>query len=318
MVRSRAVNKISVSCLVFIGLAAVLATPSAATVIRDVSGSDNTSPPPPGDNPGWANVGRRGGLGGAVYLGDRWVLTVAHVGGGTVTFGGKNFSMEGSWHQLHDPDNPSTEADLGLFRLRPDSTLAGLTNLAISQSTPTNNSEVVGIGFGLDYDKTETWWNSDWEKETGEEKYHGFELGDTLIKRWGKNHIDGRAEVNTSDLSGNEYTTQTLAMDFDQSGGAGADEMQAVSGDSGGGLFYWNGSGWELAGVFVAAWNPEPGQPKKTAVYGNLSYAADLSQYRDEIMEIIPEPSALAMLLGLGVGCLVWAVWRRASRPARR
>jgi len=305
MARFRAVNRIGVYCIVFLMLAALLATPSAATVIR--AGSGNIFAP--GDDPGWANVGRRADtVGTAVYLGDRWVLTAAHVGDGTVEFGGELYGRElGSWHPLHEPGDPGTPADLGLFRL--NVAPPGLTALSISKLAPADGARVVGIGYGLDQASSETWWNSEWQKETVPEAYRGFELLSGHIKRWGENYIDQNGQV-VIPLSG--YVTHALQMTFDQSGSP--DEMQAVPGDSGGGLFYKGLDGWELAGIFVALWRPHPGQPSNTAVYGDLSYAADLRPYRSQIMDIVPEPSVLVMLLGVGMGCLVWWFWRRAGR----
>jgi len=314
MARFRAVNRIGVYGVVFLMLATLLATPSAATVIR--AGSGNTDAP--GDDPGWANVGARMGTAGtAVYLGDRWVLTAGHVGGGTVDFGGVVYGMEpGSWQLLHDPDNSGTPADLGLFRLT--AAPVGLYDLVISQSAPADGARVVGIGYGTNQASSETWWNGMWEKETGTEAYRGFELLSGRTKRWGKNDVDGTLVVDT----GSPYRTHALAMDFDRFGGAGDDEMQAVPGDSGGGLFHKkNGTDWELAGIWIARdiYPPDPlhgvpQQPYDTAAYGNSSFAADLSQYRGQILAIVPEPSILVMLLGLGAGCLVWSVWRRAGR----
>jgi hypothetical protein len=292
-------------------LAAFLATPSAATVIR--AGSGNTEAPAPPDDPGWAHVGWRANyVGSVVYLGDRWVLTAAHVGAGDVQFGGAVYAPEpGSWQPLHDPVDPGKPADLALFRLT--AAPPSLTGLSIVQSALPDGAGVVGIGYGLDQASSETWWNSNWEKKTGTEAYRGFELLGTFIKRWGKNDIDPNGQVVVSESG---YTTHALQMTFDQSGSL--DEMQAVHGDSGGGLFYKNGSDWELAGIWIARTyhDTNPKQPDATAVYGNLSLAADLSWYRSQIPVIVPEPSMLVMLLGVGMGCLVWSFWRR-TRGAR-
>jgi len=79
-------------------------------------------------------------------------------------------------------------------------------------------------------------------------------------------------------------------------------EAQAVSGDSGGAMFYEGDDGWLLAGIIdaVELW---PGQPggAATAVFGNLTYSVDLSAYRDQIQGIVmhqavPEPSSLLLL----------------------
>jgi hypothetical protein len=63
-----------------------------------------------------------------------------------------------------------------------------------------------------------------------------------------------------------------------------ANESQAVVNDSGGALFYKNRSAWELAGVTVAV-TGFPNQPDvtRTAMFGNLSYYADVAVYLDQI-----------------------------------
>jgi hypothetical protein len=321
MRRLLAANKVYLPWLGCFVLAAALATPSEATLIR--GGVGNTSAPA-ADDPGWANVGLLDG-GSAVYLGNGWVLTAAHVwdaGATTAHFGDTIYSLDlGSWHQLHEPGDPATLADLGLVHLS-GAAPSGLSDLVISQSPLPSNAEVLGIGYGTDYDPMETWWNSQWQKETGTPEHRGFQLTSGRTKRWGENNIDPGGQVL---LESGAYTTHALQMTFNRLGGAGDNEMQAVPGDSGGGLFYNNGGQWELAGVFLArtTYLGEPGvteddQPLDTAVYGNESLAADLRLYRSQIAALVPEPSVLVMLLSLGMGCLVWSVWRRASRPAGR
>ena len=72
--------------IVTISTIATIATNSSqAVVIAGGDGTANTSAP--SDDPGWANVGTRNKLT-IVYLGNRWVLTAAHVGFGEVTIGG--------------------------------------------------------------------------------------------------------------------------------------------------------------------------------------------------------------------------------------
>lgn len=66
---------------------------------------------------------------------------------------------------------------------------------------------------------------------------------------------------------------------------------------SGGGAFYYDAVNdkWSLAGVMetIATFT---NQPSDTAVYGNLTYYADISKYRTFILQTIPEPSSLALL----------------------
>jgi hypothetical protein len=60
-----------------------------AVVIDTISGTGNTSAP--ADDPGWKNVGVRG-IGTGVYLGNDWVLTAYHVGGGSIVLGGGTYA----------------------------------------------------------------------------------------------------------------------------------------------------------------------------------------------------------------------------------
>jgi len=63
-------------------------------------------------------------------------------------------------------------------------------------------------------------------------------------------------------------------------------------------VFSKNGSDWELAGMMHAISTFE-NQPADTALYGNLTYSADLSFYKTQIEAIVavPEPAALASLV---------------------
>jgi hypothetical protein len=50
-------------------------------------------------------------------------------------------------------------------------------------------------------------------------------------------------------------------------------------------------------------------------VYGNVTYAADLSFYQSQIVTIVPEPSATVMLAA--AGALATIALRRMARSAR-
>ena len=64
----------------------LLTTPATcALVIESDAGDASTRAPAP--DPGWANVGLRGGMT-AIYLGNGWVITAHHVGAGDVVLGG--------------------------------------------------------------------------------------------------------------------------------------------------------------------------------------------------------------------------------------
>jgi len=272
---------------------AITVAPAGAVVIRGGDGTGNTTAPTA--DPGWANVGQRG-VGSAVYLGNGWVMTAAHVGSGSVSFGGTDYSaVAGSTVRLHDPNNPSTLVDIVLFQI--DGSPTGALDITISSSAPSRGSDVVAIGCGRNRQAEETWWNSSWEEQEGTPRYRGFEYDSGRTKRWGENDIDSKCVVNAG-----YGPTSALKMDFDRYGDQGDDEMQLVDGDSGGGLFYYNGTDWELTGMLMAR-GIRPGQPTDSAVYGNYSYAADLSVYYDQIGGIIttPEPASAMLLLSGGM-----------------
>ncbi len=289
-------------------------SPSLGVVIRGGDGSGNTTAPPaPIGDPGWAQVGLRG-VGSAIYLGNGWVLTANHVGLGDVTFDSTTYSAQaGTFHQLHDPSNASVMADIGVFQL--SSVPVGLQGVTISSAAPANGSTITAIGYGYDRATSSTRWYVDFDTapNTWSETIFpaadvfadGFKNVATRTKRWGQNRIDASGIQVTS----GSLATSALQVDFALSNGGGSNEFQGIGGDSGGAFFYKNGSSWELAGMMVGVglysgqpWNPNIGA--YTAVYGDLTYAADMSVYRNQILAIIPEPATMSLLVLGGVATL--------------
>ena len=62
-------------------------------------------------------------------------------------------------------------------------------------------------------------------------------------------------------------------------------EAQAVTGDSGGAVFARDGGRIVLAGVILMR-SEHPGQPAESALYGNRTFAADLSAYRAQLIAL--------------------------------
>ena len=257
-------------------------------------------------------------MGSAIYLGNGWVLTANHVGLGDVTFDSTTYTAQpGTFHQLHDPSNASVMADIGVFQL--SSVPVGLQGVTISSAAPANGSTITAIGCGYDRASVSTTWYVDAshagtpaDPYVWDEAFHngwvveqGFKNIATRTKRWGQNRIDASGiQVAVGGL-----TTSALQVDFALSNGGGSNEFQGIGGDSGGAFFYKNGSSWELAGMMVGVglysgqpWNPSANA--YTAVYGDLTYAADLSVYRNQILAIIPEPATLSLLVLGGVATL--------------
>jgi hypothetical protein len=277
-----------------------LAAAATALVITSGDGTGNTTAPSP--DPGWSNVGTRYGAFGAVYLGNGWVLTAHHVSAGDTNFGGTLYPMvPGSNVQLSNPD--SSLADLDLYHLYPP--YPPLPALTISSTPPATATELILIGYGcLRGDPTT--WNPAGPGPT----YDGFLWGAAGTMRWGTNTVQLVPELPLFETA---LGTQLFATVFDESGPLHTPhEAQGASGDSGGAVFAWNGSSYELAGILVGIAGYED-QPPQTALYGNYTLPADLSVYRDEIITTMPEPSG-----ALWAGAALAAALARLSAGTRR
>jgi hypothetical protein len=88
--------------------------------------------------------------------------------------------------------------------------------------------------------------------------------------------------------------------------------MQNEYGDSGGGVFSYNGTSWQLSGILLAHDNLST-VSGNVAVFGYTdTYMADLSQYQSQITQITPEPSSIALLLA--GGAVFWTCRRLRAR----
>lgn len=303
-------------------LAVALAICSAASVAQAViigpgDGTQNTTGT--GMSSGWNYVGTVNGASG-VYLGNGWVLTAAHVGVSSFTLSGVTYSPNSGATRLHNGD--SSNADLILFHLATSPNLPWLT---IGSSTPTNGTTIYMVGYGRDNRNTSatyytvntvpsTWtWTVDSNYHTADAGGLGY--GTSQIKRWGTNKVDGTTSIDagygmTSLLAANFYGTSLAngLSNYINSTPGTTYEALVSSGDSGGGVFDSSGT---LLGVnnYLGTVN---GQPADTAIFGDVSYMADLSVYRSQIVSVVPEPSPL--LITTAVLLPIYALRRRSRQ----
>jgi hypothetical protein len=254
------------------------------------------------DLPGFDNVGA-GSTGGSsvIYLGAGWVLTASHVTianppivlPGGVSFGGVQYLVDTSTiHQLHNPDN--SLADLKIFRIIGDPGLPGFLPAYIATAPPVLTQQVFMIGNGATRGDQHFW-----EVDTGQNPWEwtevpepdppgpfnasGFDIDSPRRIRWGENQVQA-INVFTAGVWG--YTTQFDDLEYTGQVPL-THEAQASSGDSGGPVFAFVGGKWVLSGMMIAVSADLSGQPPATTLFGFQVLAADLSYYRDEILEII-------------------------------
>ncbi|MFP8878809.1 MAG: thrombospondin type 3 repeat-containing protein [Myxococcota bacterium] len=243
-----------------------LGNSAGAVLIDSGDGTGNTNAPSP--DPGWNHVALRGPHT-AVYLGNGWVLTANHVGAGSVEIDGVTYPHLASVASQIQNDDGSN-ADLLVFGLALPH--PALPELPLARTLPTSGDAAILVGHGTNRG-TATHWQPNPPFPT---TFPGYEWGNGRAMRWGTNEI---AAAPASTL----FDTQTIATSFDE--GTTSYESQATSGDSGGALFVENAGKWELAGLLFATAG-FVGQPASTSLYGNLTYAADISAYRSAILSV--------------------------------
>lgn len=279
----------------------------------------------PGDDPGWANVGFCNSAG-AIYLGNRWVLTAYHVnasGALPVVLNGTVYTpLPGTAVQLtnNGAAGMTANTDLIMFQIGAD---PGLPGVAISASAPSLGDDQVMIGYGLNRQAGRTFWqvtqnagagNDTWVETLGAHNVEGYkEAGTGGAKRWGTND----AESVNQNVNYGVGTVRGFFSLFDDDAAGRPNEAQGLVGDSGGGVFHKNGAQWELSGVMLAVGTPGnplyfDNAPANTAVFGqSLTLMADMSFYRDQIAGImVPEPGSVT-LAGAGAVWLLGRRWRR-------
>jgi hypothetical protein len=302
-----------------------------ALIVAPPSTNVNTSAP--ADDPGWLNVGDRG-----IYLGNRWVVTAFHVGAGPTNFPGVgSFSaVPGSEVRLQNPAGEGLTAltDLQVYRLSAD---PGLPWLTLAASTPPIGDAVtlVGDGAAVTMSAMETHWQVtqvgpdqfSWMEVPVGGNAHGYKAT-TALKLWGTNLVENDESFFPMEQDADHTVAVNAGLgdvvsfftEFDKAGEtdglATESEAQGLGGDSGSAIFHKANGQWVLAGVThaISVFEDQP-DVGLTAVYGNLTFAADLSVYRDQILAITAIPEVGSFWLVGAVAAMAGAIqcgaWRR-------
>ncbi|MDZ8118924.1 hypothetical protein [Pontiella agarivorans] len=251
-----------------------------AVIVADGDGTQNTNAPSGGQ--GWDYVGRidKSGIYSSVtYISNNWFITAYHIktldNPTGVLLGGTDYSIDpNSWTRLTNSNDEN--ADLVMFRIVGGS--VGLPGLIVRSSGTPVNAELTMIGNGRNRAADETTWNHQWAEEGIPPLYNGYKWASGSAKRWGRNNKDlYSGMVNTG-----YGTTDVMRTSFDDNS---TNEAQGAVYDSGGGVFYENGSNWELAGIMLTIGTYQ-NQPSSTAVHGNVTYIADIEYYAEQITTV--------------------------------
>jgi hypothetical protein len=213
---------------------------------------------------------------------------------------------------IRNPDGSAT--DLAAFPL---TTAPLLPNLSLAGTAPAANSTVLLMGTGsretgaLRYwsvavDPTgpgsaDTW--TELPNATGANR-SGYALGGAG-KRWGEALYTSTFDYTLGSATQTGVATLLVAVNG---------SSQAAGGDSGGAIFFHNGTSWGLLGIISAVGTLE-NQPANTAVTFNQTLGVSIPEYRTALLAAIPEPGHYA--LGAGTLSLLAVLWHRRRQPRR-
>ena len=272
----------------------------AQAIVFFSQGNDHNLTNPGGSLP-WDNVVQMrsgtGPIGSGVYLGNRYVLTAAHVAPLTsVRVGFVDYALDSS-----SAVNIGT-SDMKLVRLANDPGL-GSVRLNTSAASDGGSAYVVGYGVGRASSSLLNSSPVNWGDDA------------TVAKRWGTNTVDAAY----SGATVNGYTSDLLRTQFNTN--AGANEAALTRYDSGSALFRQIGSSWYLVGLgaYVQTSNLSGASIESDLSNSGDNYFIRISSYSiatDQIGAVgVPEPSSFQFLMGglLFLGFLA----RRRIRPLK-
>jgi hypothetical protein len=257
-----------------------------AVIISGGDGTENTTAPS-GDK-GWSYVGRIDSASkpsGVTYISNNWFVTANHVWQNevinshlmNVVLNGFVYTVD-TESSVQVTNSLGAGVDLRLFRV--NSPVAGLAGVTVATQPPVFNTSITLIGSGMDRESALTYWyvnTSLWtwiETNSISGNFSGYKWATTKgTKRWGSNKVSSTG----IDLGG----TTCFSADFGSTSGEG----MAATFDSGGGVFTGLNTSTKLVGIMITI-GTYSNQPS-AAVYGNITYMADLFVYQNQITNTV-------------------------------
>ena len=216
-------------------------------------------------------------VGSAVHLKDKYLLTAGHVLYKDDTPRRSHVTFDGTTYWAIDlnffPIQIGT-ADLVIFKLvqnpnLPETVLYSSTNERFKTGT------LIGWGYGRDTNQA---------NQTGSSRTWSWGDETTIAKRWGTNRVELTGNAN---IGGNTYNYLQTRLDSSQ----GNNEAAFAYYDSGSGLFISNSGSWELAGITTAVSTSNSSKFAQSFNSPDLNYFVRVSQYRQAILNNIPNTS---------------------------
>lgn len=259
-----------------------------------------------------------------IYLGyvggtpNVWVMSAGHV-----TADNSDLSIAGLPYTFQQRTYISN-GDIQLIRYsRVDSAVPTFGAVKLATSVPVANASLVLAGIGLN--RTENAATSALVSDaTSTGAGTGYHWNVTRIKRFGTNNvfadfpdsleIPPHQSGTLGTINFNSGTTTAFYTQFDSPSAGGfltSNEATGSLGDSGGGAFRFNGSEYELAGIFTSV-TSFTGQDANSSAFLTGSVLTDISTYSSQILSVtgtlIPEPTATGMF---GFGLILLTLRRK-------
>lgn len=256
--------------------------PKANAIVFFSQGNDHNTTNPGSALP-WDNVVQMrdasGLVGSGVYLGNRYVLTAAHLAPvSAVRVGATDFSLDAS-----TPIQIGS-SDMKLYRLASD---PGLGTVRLNSNSLYDNGSAILVGYGLGRATNSalstspvTWGDAS-----------------TAVKRWGSNTIDGA--IQNATVGGR--TSNLLVTQFNTN--SSSEEAAITLYDSGSALFRYLGSEWYLVGLGAYVQNSgySVASTRSDSTNSDDNYFIRISSYAQAVDIVgavaVPEPSVRTLLL---------------------